>query len=751
MGKQSFQYLETSPNSIIEKGFHKDRNQVSESLFSLGNEYCGVRGFLEEGSSLPSLIGTYFNGIIEYGEEIPNAYKGIAKRSHFTINSCNFLKIDLLVNGIRLDLASAEVSAFLRTLDFKTGLMSRSFVWHLDSTQISLKFERILGMSSPKEAIQRIHISADRPNDLTLVFHLDGLVKHWGHTCYYKEGSQGVFEDGGHVYQKTLTTHQGVYTAMKVDAPFKASKNEVEAQHIALAYEGKLEENKEYVFTRFIVNEIDKTSDETETDLKKDAEVDLLDLTSKGFDGLLKENEAFFEEARLNSDIEIEGDDSDQQGIRFCLFNLLQAYVGLSEDDNIGAKGLTGEAYSGHAFWDSETYCLPYYLFTNPKAAKDLLLFRYHTLEQAKARAKDLDCDGACYPIATRTGEEACTLWQHASTQLQPTTGVAYAIRHYMNLYEDENFMKDYGLEMLLEIGKFLLTRGQWNADGTHFGYYGVMGPDEFQVMVNHNTYTNWMGKKTMEYVLSLVEDSKYKDLPIVKQCGYDSSFVQRMKEACSKTLILFDPKTKLFEQHQGYYDLPHIDVDAIPVTDFPLYSHWSYDRIYRNDMIKQPDVLMFLFLHPQDFDKETIKANYEFYEPRCIHESSLSPSVHSILAEEIGNEEDALKFFGFATRLDLDDYNRNTCEGLHMTSIAAAWVNIVYGFLGVRSESGILKVSPKLPKKWKSYSVRLFYRGAKILFKVEEKGLRVETSKPVAINVYGETVSIEGERIFPR
>lgn len=175
--------------------------------------------------------------------------------------------------------------------------------------------------------------------------------------------------------------------------------------------------------------------------------------------------------------------------------------------DNIGAKGLTGEAYSGHAFWDSETYCLPFYLFNEPEAARNLLLFRYHTLKQAKARAKDLDCEGACYPIATLNGEEGCNLWQHASTQFQPSTGVAYGIFHYVNVTKDIDFIFDYGMEMLLEITKFLLTRGQWNSRHTHFGFYGVMGPDEFQLMVNHNTYTNYMAKATFDYTLSLLNE----------------------------------------------------------------------------------------------------------------------------------------------------------------------------------------------------------------------------------------------------
>ena len=209
-------------------------------------------------------------------------------------------------------------------------------------------------------------------------------------------------------------------------------------------------------------------------------------------------NQAFYEDYYKHNDIIIHGDMENQQGIRYCLFQLVNTYQGVSEKNNIGAKGLTGEAYSGHAFWDSETYGLPVYLFTNPKAAKNLLMFRYNTLDQARLRAKELDTKGACYPIATLNGEEACDLWQHASLQFQPTSGVAYAIWHYVKNTDDTKFLLTYGFEMLVEIARFFSSRGQYNQDQSKFGYYGVMGPDEFQMMVNHNAYTNYMAKASM-------------------------------------------------------------------------------------------------------------------------------------------------------------------------------------------------------------------------------------------------------------
>ena len=216
--------------------------------------------------------------------------------------------------------------------------------------------------------------------------------------------------------------------------------------------------------------------------------------------------------------------------------------------------------------------------------------------------------------------------------------------------------------------------------------------------------------------------------------------------------LILYDPESKIFEQHDGFFKLPHIDINKIPVEDFPLYHHWAYDRIYRNDMIKQPDVLMFMFLYNSSFTNEQLKANYEYYEPRCIHESSLSPSVHSILANQIRKYDEAYNFFGFATRLDLDDYNRNTCEGIHTTSIAAAWVNIVYGFGGLRSDGEILSIAPTIPEKWTSYSFKISLDHIKLNIKVTKDKLFIKNKgEKCTLKIYNKVVEIEKDMIIER
>ena len=343
------------------------------------------------------------------------------------------------------------------------------------------------------------------------------------------------------------------------------------------------------------------------------------------------------------SDIEICGDEVNQQGIRFCIFQLHQTLHTAKYGAVFGAKGLTGEAYNGNTFWDSEVCCLPFYLFNNPQAAKSFLKFRYDTLPEAKERAAALDCKGAFYPIATISGRECCDLWQHASLQLQASTGVAYGLWNYVHQTGDTEFLYTCGAEMLVEISRMLASRGDFDPVTGKYGYYCVMGPDEFQMMVHHNAYTNFMGQKTLRYTLETLAQM---DEASLAKLNVTPEEMADWKHKADSMYIPYDEDTKLFEQHMGYFHLPELDIAAIPADQFPLYSHWSYERIYRNSMIKQPDVLMLLMLYGSEFTQEQLAANYDFYEPRCIHESSLSPSIHSILACRLGRMQKAEDYF---------------------------------------------------------------------------------------------------------
>jgi maltose phosphorylase len=740
MAKEADQYLQVHPWKLIEEGFHSDRSEVSESLFSLANEHQGVRGFFDEGYSGSSLTGVYLNGIYEERFTEGTAYKGISNRLTFMVNTVNWLYTRLELDGETLDLAKSKFSEFRRELDFRSGEMRREFVWETSSgKQLRLVFLRLLSMDTKELACQQILLTPlNFSGKVNLTLGLDFNIPHRMFGLSFWECPRS---DAQAILGISQGTGQRLFAGMKVYA---------EGEQVSLAgekfvgarLEVALHEGREAVISRSVILHTDRDmSQPQETAWTRGKAI--LQAETRPYAAVLEQNRLYWEAFWTNADITIEGDPDTQQGIRFCIFQMQQTYHGAIDGANIGAKGLTGEAYNGNAFWDTETYCLPFYLFSKPKAAKSLLDFRYKTLPQAMQRAKDLDCAGACYPISTIDGTESCTLWQHASLQFQPTTAVAYAIWHYVKVTGDTDFLRAEGTEMLVQICRFLASRGQWSQKGK-FGYYAVMGPDEFQMMVNNNAYTNYMAKRTFEFTLQTLEGLD------LQEFGCTPAELDEWRRMAAEMILRYDLETGLYEQHEGFFDLPHIDVDSIPVEDFPLYHHWAYDRIYRNDMVKQPDVLMFMLLYNQSFTLAEKKANYEYYEPRCIHESSLSPSVHSILASELGRHQEAFDFFRFATRIDLDNYNRNTHEGIHTTSIAAAWMNIVYGFGGMRSDGDILTFNPSIPAHWQSYSFQVLYRGSVLRVAVTQEGadFRVVEGGPVKVKIAGQVCIVDQQGI---
>ena len=717
MAKAADVYFKVDPWKVIEEGFDPAYSRVSESVFSLANENMGVRGCFDEGGSVDSLRGAYTNGVYEI-EPIGKSYRGIIDQTHFMIPTAEWLMTQITVDGEMLDLGRVRFRDFRRELDMRAGTLSRSFVWRTASgKELRLSFLRFLDMVNRERAYQRVTLEA--LNFSGTVAFASGLsfdVTHEGYRkCYWQEPRMETEKGRLMLQAKTGRSQQEVFAGALIHLPGEA-KASAEGKTACLCAALSLEQGKPLSVDKRVVILFDgKAGDELwqrGMQALTDSEKTTLD------DALIAQREYWAAYWRV-SDIEIEapGEDAaaEQQGIRFCSFQLAQTYNGGSMRHNIGAKGLTGEAYNGHAFWDTEAGCLPFYLFTNPAAARDLLLFRYNTLPQALERAKMLDCKGACYPIATLNGQEACSLWQHASLQLQPSTAVAYGIWHYVRVTGDEEFLWSYGAEMLLQIARFLASRVEKGGRTGKYGFFGVMGPDEFHMMVNNNAYTNYMGMRTLECAAQTLRDMRQKK-PIAYAALLKKTALTEEEEAhwteIAENMYIPMGENGLIEQHDDYFNLPHTDIHAIPISEFPLYDHWSYDRIYRSDMIKQPDVLMMLYLYNSSFSQAVKRVNYEFYEPRTIHESSLSPAIHSVLAAELDKMEEAVRFFGFATRLDLDNYNRNTREGLHITSIALAWVNIVYGFAGLRSDGEQLRFAPRLPDRWKKLCFSIQYRG---------------------------------------
>ena len=760
MAKAADVYFAVDPWKVIERGFDPARSRVSESVFSLANESMGVRGCFDEGGSVDSLRGAYVNGVYEL-EQLSPSYRGIIDKSHFMIPCAEWLMCRITLDGETLDLGKVRCTDFTRELDMRAGTLTRSFVWTTASGKVMrLTFLRFVDMQHRDRAYQRIAfepINFSGSVEFTSMLSFNAV--HEGRRrCFWQETRVEAEECRMQLQSRTGQSGQEVYAGALVDVPAPSTVR-TDEKTAAVSAVIPLTQGVITHADKRVVILFDGTAGDT---LWQSGRGALAAAERVSLDEALASQHAYWDSWWRTSDILIEPADekdpsavaAEQQGIRFCSFQLAQTYNGGSMRHNIGAKGLTGEAYNGHAFWDTEACCLPFYLFTNPAGARDLLLFRYNTLPMAIERAKMLDCKGACYPIATLNGDEACALWQHASLQLQPSTAVAYGIWHYAHVTGDMDFLWRYGAEMLLQIARFMASRAELGSTTGKYGYFGVMGPDEFHMMVNNNAYTNYMGMRTLAYAAEVLTRMQ-REQPALYAALAEKTALQADEAArwqhIAENMFIPQDETGLIEQHDGYFDLPHTDIAAIPMSEFPLYEHWSYDRIYRSDMIKQPDVLMFLYLYSSSFTREVKRVNYDFYEPRTIHESSLSPAIHSILAAELDNMEDAVRFFGYATRLDLDNYNRNTREGLHTTSIAMAWLNIVYGFAGLRSDGTQLRFAPRLPGRWKRLCFSVMYRGRVIRIEMEtgRTRFRLVQGEPLMLLVYDQPVTLTAHELI--
>lgn len=738
MKKFADKYLDVDPWALVEDGFHPLKSRVSESLFALANEYMGARAYFEEGYSGDQLVGCYLNGLYEE-HRVQSSYKGISDRVCFMVNTLDWAYTRLTLDGELLDLAVSEHRDFKRRLDFKDGLLERSFVWKTRTgKELALTFQRFLSMDQGQLAYQRVEL---RPLNFSGAIQIESGLdfsrphESYGGEHHFTVEGAAVQGQSGSIQGTTRRTGMQLHAEFQLSAALSQAQDASTAQVSALAFELDLKEGQK--------SQLDKVVALARPD--RGGNVGLKG--APDFDSALEQNRAYWANVWDLADIQIDGDPENQQGIRFCIFQLEQTFRGRTPNANIGAKGLTGEAYNGNAFWDTEAYCFPYYLFRNQDAARALLDYRFDTLDQARQRAKALDCVGACYPIATIDGTESCNLWQHASLQFQPTTAVAYALSHYLKVTGDVDYIYSKGAEMMVEIARFLASRVGYSEKKGAYGYYAVMGPDEFQMMVNHNAYTNFMGAKSLAFAVKTWNDFSSarpgEADRLAAKLHLKPEELQKWGEISGNMYL---PKEgELFEQHEGFFELPHVDIKTIPAEEFPLYHSWSYDRIYRNDMIKQPDVLMFMLLYNQDFTLQEKRTNYEFYEPKTIHESSLSPSVHSIFATELGRDQEAFDFFRFATRIDLDDYNRNAREGLHLTAISAAWMNIVYGFGGLRSDGDAVTLAPSLPEAWKSLSFKITYKGSvlRLDMSAESTAMTIERGDALTLDVYGKSVTI--------
>jgi len=748
MAKIGDRYFLVDPWKVIEEGFDPSHGRVAEAIFSVANEFMGARGYFEEGYSGDTLHGSYLNAVYATSVDVQFNYKGLVSRDCFVVNSVDWLYTRIYLDGEKLDLANVTFRDFKREIDMKTGVMTREFVWeHNNGKQLKMVFQRFVSMDSYNVGCQRIiveplnfdgNITIQSCLDFSPIYESTGK-NHW--ICLRKEH----IDNGAAILALTEDSGQQAFSSFRLDVKNPVEMRQIENEKlIGLEFELALKQGQAEVIEKIVCNHAERKSGINPNDVWGQGQNLANEYLPLSYDIYLKRQIDFWNAAWDIMDIEIEGDPENQQGARFCVFSLHQTKHGADNTLNVGGKGLTGESYGGRTWWDTESYILPFYLFTNPKAARDLIIYRYHHLPAALERAIEMDCLGACYPMSTIDGTECCNWWWHGNLEIHVSAAIPYGIWHYVHVTNDKELLYNQGIEMLLQTSRYFASRGQWSPTG-EFGFYGVMGADEFHMMVNNNFYTNIMAKKTLEYTLEVIDEMRRR-VPlelsrVIEKVELCDSEIAQWREMASKIILLCDEKTGIFEQHEGFFDLPHTDYKSIPHTDYPLYHNWSYDRIFRTDITKQPDSLLPLFFFSQEYSMETKRANYDYYEPRCCHDSSLSPCIHSILAAELGYHDKAHEYAKFASRIDLDDYNRNAREGLHIPALAGAWLTFVYGFGGLRADGPTLVLNPSLPKGWTLLRFSIIYAGERIDVCINRQSisLKVRGKTSIPIKVYGD------------
>jgi maltose phosphorylase len=749
---------------IIEEGFDPHVQEVSESLFSIGNGRMGQRANFEEEYSGESLRGSYVAGVYYPDKTRVGWWKnGYPEYFAKVLNAPNWIGIHVSIDNQKLDLAKCLVEDFYRELDMKTGLLSRRFTATLpDGKKIRVDSRRFCSMANGEiGAIRYVILPVNFSSTATLSIYIDADVanedsnydeKFWEEV--YKETTEGK----AIVTAQTKKTLFHVTTGMeykifcgedKLDSRVNFELREKFAGNVIQL---DMEQGKELVIFKY--GAVLSSENHEKEQMVNACRKVLKKAARDGFEKLFVDHAKAWRNKWDKCDVTITGDTAAQQGIRFNIFQLMQTYTGEDERLNIGPKGFTGEKYGGGTYWDTEAYCLPFYLGTaDPDVARNLLVYRYKHLARAIENAGKLGFNkgAALYPMVTMNGEECHNEWEITFEEIHRNGAIAHAIFDYIQYTGDEDYLVACGLEVLIGISRFWAQRVNWSADKNKYVILGVTGPNEYENNVNDNWYTNKFAAWTLKYAAYAVGYVRKKDLKrfseIAKKVKFKEKEELRLWDSIATQMYYpSDPVRNIFLQQDGFLDKELLTVDDLPHHDRPLNQKWSWDRILRSCFIKQADVLQGLYFFEEEFDDDTIRRNFDFYEPMTVHESSLSPCVHVILASKLGYKEKAYALYLRTARLDLDDYNNDTEDGCHITSMAGTWMSIVKGFGGMRVKNNKLQFNPFIPDQWKSYSFRLDFRGRVIKMVVTKRKTEtiLESGRPIEIVLKGKIIRLK-------
>ncbi|MDA9470500.1 glycoside hydrolase family 65 protein [Enterococcus sp. 5H] len=743
--------FEIDPWKIATHQLERSERRLQESLTSIGNGYMGMRGNFEEQYTGDHHQGTYLAGVW-YPDKTRVGWWKNGYPDYFgkVINALNFIAMDIFVNGEALDLGVQEPKDFYLELDMKNGLLTRTFIFENTDTSIEFRFERFLSIVQQELAVIRVTATVLKGTaDIQIVSKIDGDVRNEdsNYDEMFWEAQQSGFEETvGFLTTRTIPNAFGieqfsVTAAMKHLTEINTGIAETEALKVQQTFQTELAANETISLEKQVIVLTSRDVPEAE---QQEKACRILEGSSKNFEELLKEQTAAWGKRWALADVVIEGDDAAQQGIRFNLFQLFTTYYGEDERLNIGPKGFTGEKYGGATYWDTEAYAVPLYLaLAKPEVTKNLLKYRFNQLEQAKHNARQQGLAGALYPMVTFTGVECHNEWEITFEEIHRNGAIAYAIYNYVNYTGDNDYLKNEGLQVLTEISRFWADRVHYSKRAQKYMIHGVTGPNEYENNINNNWYTNTIATWVLQYTLENYQ--KYQEQTQVTITPEEQAHWQDIIE---NMYYPFDEELGVFVQHDTFLDKDLMPRSALSPNDLPLNQHWSWDRILRSCFIKQADVLQGIYFFGERFSTAEKERNFRFYEPMTVHESSLSPSVHAILAAELGMEEKAVEMYQRTARLDLDNYNNDTGDGLHITSMTGSWLAIVQGFAQMKTANETLSFAPFLPSTWTNYAFHVNYRDRLIYVTVDQNNVRIEliSGTELPLTLYGNKMLLSDE-----
>jgi alpha,alpha-trehalose phosphorylase len=744
------------PWSLHETALHLDVLAQTESLFALSNGHIGLRGNLDEGEP-HGLPGSYLNGLFEL-RPLPQAESayGTPESSQTLINVTNGKLFRLLVDDEPFDVRYGKLLKHDRVLDFRAGTLRRTAEW-MSPTRRTVRVTSTRFVSFTQRAIVAFMYEVEPLDGPVNVVVQSELVANEELPPLDKDprraGALDVapLEAEEHFVHEQLaglihkTKHSGLRLAAAMDhfvsgGPGVQISADAASHNARVVVTESLELRQRLRIVKLVA--YGWSGERTLPAVRDQVLAALSAARATGWDGLLAGQRKYLDEFWANADVEIEGDSDLQQAVRFALFHVLSAGA-RAEERAISAKGLTGTGYDGHAFWDTEAFVLPVLTHTAPAAAAAALRWRFSTLPAALQRAHALELKGAAFPWRTIQGEECSGYWPAGTAAFHINADIANAMIRYVNATADVAFERDVALAVLVETARLWRSLGHYDPEG-HFRIDGVTGPDEYGALDDNNLYTNLMARRNLLGAAGACERQGDK----AREAGVTPEEMAAWRAAAEHVLVPFDDKLGVHQQAEGYTTHEMWNFAATRPDQYPLFLNFHYFDIYRKQVVKQPDLVLAMQTCAADFTAEQKARNFDYYERITVRDSSLSACTEAVLAAEVGHLGLAFDYAMEAALLDLDDFEHNTRDGLHIASLAGAWTALVVGFGGMRDSGETLLFSPRLPDALTRLAFSILHRGSCLRVEVTAREARyslVGGTGPLRIQHHGEPLTVAG------